>query len=68
MSLSLRLIATGLEGFTLTICFSIPLIFGIIISALGVLLDLFAINMSLLVIAQMMFTSSVRLLVSGLCL
>ena len=68
MSLSLRLTATGLSGLTLTICLSIPLIFDIIISALGVLLDLFAISMSLLVSAQIMFTSSVRLLVSELCL
>ena len=68
MSLSLRLIATGLSGLTLTMCLSIPLIFDIIISALGVLLDLFAIRMSLLVSAQIIFISSVRLLVSGLCL
>ena len=68
MSLSLRLIATGLEGFTRKICFNIPLIFDIIISALGVLLDLFATIMSLFVIAQIILTSAVRLLVSGLCL
>ena len=42
MSLSLRLFATGLSGFTRSMCLSIPLIIDIIISALGVLLDLLA--------------------------
>ena len=52
MSLSLRLFATGLSGFTRTMCFNIPLIFDIIISALGVLFDLLATIISLLAIAH----------------
>ena len=68
MSLSLRLLATGLAGFTRAICFNIPLIFDIIISALGVLLDLLATIISLLVIAHIRLTSSVKLLVSRHCL